>query len=465
VVPFLPGHPKRIITRPNNNKQEQQQQQPVMATTTTTRTLKFDDGAVQFRQRIAVSLLSHRNLLLRNIRNDADAADVLMGGGGTGTSSIGLRDYEVSFLRLIDALTNGTVIEINNTGTQLRFRPGTLIGGVLSVPHQCPNSNHSRSISWFLEGLWPILPFCKEAVSLTLVGITEGRCRQDASVDYWKNNLPSVLRQFGIDTITTSTPGTTSTTGTTTTTNNNHDFFDAGAGGFSLRILNRSCDGDGRVHVSCPIVRTALTPIDWTDMGRYKRIRGLVKSANASQTARVAYAAKGVLQQLLPDVWIHTERIARTTMTTARNNNDDEVEDANATADVTSRLTVTLTVESTTTCTFTTETAADRRALPEDVGHIAAAHLLHALHAQGGGVVDGGGITPLVLLYMCLTPEDVSRVRCGALSPYTIASLRLYHEAFGVEFKITPEYGETTTKTVLLSCLGTGYRNMARAST
>jgi RNA 3'-terminal phosphate cyclase-like protein len=430
-----------------------------MATMTTTRTLKFDDGAVQFRQRIAVSLLSHRNLLLRNIRNDAEAADVM---GGTASSSIGLRDYEVSFLRLIDALTNGTVIEINNTGTQLRFRPGTLIGGNLTVPHQCPTSN-SRSISWFLEGLWPILPFCKEAVSLTLVGITEGRCRQDASVDYWKNNLPSVLRQFGIDTIT-STPGSSTTT-SATTTNNNQDFFDAGAGGFSLRILNRSCDGDGRVHVSCPIVRSALTPIDWTDMGRYKRIRGLVKSANASQTARVAYAAKGVLQQLLPDVWIHTERIARTAMTktTARNNNNDEVEDA-TTSTTTSRLTVTLTVESTTSCTFTTETAADRRALPEDVGHVAAAQLLHALHAQGGGVVDGGGITPLVLLYMCLTPEDVSRVRCGALSPYTIASLRLYHEAFGVEFKITPEYGEQT-KTVLLSCLGTGYRNMARAST
>jgi RNA 3'-terminal phosphate cyclase-like protein len=452
---FYSPRPPKKKTPNNNNKQ--QATTAIMATTT--RTLKFDDGAVQFRQRIAVSLLSHRNLLLRNIRNDAEAADVMGGGDG---SSIGLRDYEVSFLRLIDALTNGTVIEINNTGTQLRFRPGTLIGGVLSVPHQCPNSN-SRSVSWFLEGLWPILPFCKEAVSLTLVGITEGRCRQDASVDYWKNNLPSVLRQFGIDTITTSTAGSTSTTCTTTTTNNNQDFFDAGAGGFSLRILNRSCDGDGRVHVTCPIVRTALTPIDWTDMGRYKRIRGLVKSANASQTARVAYAAKGVLQQLLPDVWIHTERIARTTMMTARN--DDEVEDANATADVTSRLTVTLTVESTTACTFTTETAADRRALPEDVGHVAAAHLLHTLHAQGGGVVDGGGITPLVLLYMCLTPEDVSRVRCGALSPYTIASLRLYHEAFGVEFKITPEYGATTTKTVLLSCLGTGYRNMARAST
>jgi RNA 3'-terminal phosphate cyclase-like protein len=65
-------------------------------------------------------------------------------------------------------------------------------------------------------------------------------------------------------------------------------------------------------------------------------------------------------------------------------------------------------------------------------------------------------------LWMCLGPEDVSRIRLGTLSPYTIASLRLYKEAFGVEFKVTPD---PQTKTVLLSCLGTGFRNMARAST
>ena len=50
-------------------------------------TLRFDDGAVQFRQRIVVSLLSHRPLLIRNIRaNDLQHP--------------GLKDYEASFLRL-----------------------------------------------------------------------------------------------------------------------------------------------------------------------------------------------------------------------------------------------------------------------------------------------------------------------------------------------------------------------------
>ena len=45
---------------------------------------------------------------------------------------------------------------------------------------------------------------------------------------------------------------------------------------------------------------------------------------------------------------------------------------------------------------------------------------------------------------------------------YTIESLRLFKQAFDVEFKVRPDHD---TKTVLLSCLGTGFRNMAKAST
>lgn len=93
---------------------------------------------------------------------------------------------------------------------------------------------------------------------------------------------------------------------------------------------------------------------------------------------------------------------------------------------------------------------------------------------------------------MCLTPEDVSRIRLGPLSRYTVVTLRLLKEAFGVEFKLRMEEGErgsrggdgsgsegedeegyyegngkrrTVGGTVICSCLGIGYRNMARAST
>ena len=85
------------------------------------KTLRFEDGATQFRLRLVVSLLSHKPLLIRNIRAD----DI---------ENPGLKDYEASFLRLIDNMTNGSKMEINNTGTQLKFHPGVLLGG--DIEHQ-----------------------------------------------------------------------------------------------------------------------------------------------------------------------------------------------------------------------------------------------------------------------------------------------------------------------------------------
>jgi hypothetical protein len=61
----------------------------------------------------------------------------------------GLRDFEASFLRLLDKITNGCQIEINDTGTKLRYKPGMIIGGS-ELEHDC---GKSRGIGWFLEGL------------------------------------------------------------------------------------------------------------------------------------------------------------------------------------------------------------------------------------------------------------------------------------------------------------------------
>ena len=120
--------------------------------------------------------------------------------------------------------------------------------------------------------------------------------------------------------------------------------------------------------------------------------------------------------------------------------------------------------------------------LPEDLGKWSATLLLHEIHA--GGCIDTS-CQSFALLMMCLTPEDVSRIRLGPLSQYTVVSLRLYKEALGVEFKLRVEEdrgrgngdeddsdeddydgkGDRGQKTVVCSCLGIGYRNMARAST
>ena len=398
-------------------------------------TLRFDDGAVQFRQRIVVSLLSHRPLLIRNIWSDD-------------LRNPGLKDYEASFLRLIDQLTNGSKMEINSTGTQLRFKPGGLLGG--EVEHECPQS---RSIGWFLEGILPLAPFGKEPLEVTFSGITDGLCEVDPSADYWKRSTTQIFQQFGIGSDEdeeykpeieivqrAAAPTTSSETASAAATNANNHYT-------------------GKVRLVCPIAKPELASIDWTDPGKIKRVRGnsiSCKIVSSSMAARVAYAAKGVFHRLLPDVWIHTD-----VHTPKRNRCGPDP-----------GMMVVVTSESTTGVALTAECCMNHhnalnddgennrgKELPEELGQRVAYTLLEEI--RRGGCIDTTSQS-LVFLWMALTPEDVSRIRVGTLSQYSIETLRLIKEAFGVEFKVTPDM---ETKTVLMSCLGTGYRNMARAST
>ena len=63
---------------------------------------------------------------------------------------------------------------------------------------------------------------------------------------------------------------------------------------------------------------------------------------------------------------------------------------------------------------------------------------------------------------MALSPEDISRVRIGTLSKYSIRSLRSLKDAFDIEFKLK---ADVATKTIVMSCLGVGFRNMAKRVT
>lgn len=399
-----------------------------------TKTMKFEDGAVQFRQRLVVSILSHRPLLITNIRSDDLEAP-------------GLRDYEASFLTLLDRMTNGSTIEINATGTQLRFKPGVLLGG--DIFHKCPISNSTTqdesdfsasmrnvSVGWFLEGILPLAPFGKTPLQLTLEGITDGMCDTDLSPDYIATSIIPIFLRIGIGADADDGPPP------------------------SIKVTKRGAAplGGGSVVFCCPIVKEISRPLELIDPGKIKRVRGTVVSCRIppSSAARTAHAAKGLLHRLLPDVWIHTD-----THSSSGKKNQNGAGGCGSSPG----LSICLAAESTEGIIIAAETCLDpskhsRGALlPEDLGVKASAMLLDEI--RKGGCVDTGAQS-FALLLMCLGPEDVSRVRIGNLSQYTIASLRLFKEAFGVEFKIK---ADSETKTVLLSCLGTGFRNMARAST
>jgi RNA 3'-terminal phosphate cyclase-like protein len=378
--------------------------------------LRFEDGAVQFRQRLIVSLLSHRPILIRNIRS----GDL---------QHPGLKDYEASFLRLLDAITNGTQMEINATGTQLKFRPGTLLGG--EYEHQCPDS---RSIGWFLEGILPLGPFGKESLTITFTGLTDGCCETDPSPDYWQRSALPLMSHFGIGV----------------------DSDDDVAP--QIKVLHRAAapvsEHKGQVLFQCPIVRSQLSSIDYCDPGKIKRVRGNATSCkivSSSMAARVAYSAKGVFHKLLPDVWIHTD------VHTPKRHACGPSPGMSLVVSSESTTGVVLTAE----CCLDHSSKENRAAmeLPEELGQRGACMLLEEI--RRGGCIDTT-CQSLVFLWMALTPEDVSRIRVGTLSQYSMETLRLIKRAFDVEFKVTPEM---ETKTVLLSCLGMGYRNMAKAST
>lgn len=189
-------------------------------------------GCTQFRQRIVFATLAHRKLRIDGIRDKDEAP--------------GLRDFEANFLRLIEKLTNGCRIEINETGTMLKYSPGWITGG--SFEHDCGTG---RSIGWFLEGILPLMPFGKKAVNAVFTGITNDDA--DLTVDMIKSIHLPTMTHFGV------------------------------SEGLKLDILARGCPplGGGRVTLSCPVVRE-LKAISLTDEGFIKRIRGLTYSCKVS---------------------------------------------------------------------------------------------------------------------------------------------------------------------------------------
>ena len=356
------------------------------------------------------------------------------------------------------------------------------------MEHTCPSSS-GRSVGWYLEGIAPLAAFGKEPLSLTLHGITDGTSDIDPSPDYLSASFIPLMIKLGIG-----------------------GDDDDGRNPPSIKVTRRGAApmGGGTVHFYCPIVKE-LKPIELLNFGKVKRVRGNAISCRIppSSSARVAHSAKGVLHRLLPDVWIHTD-VHSGSRRKANNNNDDGT--GGGGCGQSPGLSVLLTATTTEGTCLSAECSMNHNLrssggnddgdnntynqpilerkqmeLPEDLGKRSSALLLHEIHA--GGCVDTS-CQSFALLLMCLTPEDVSRIRLGPLSQYTIASLRLYKEALGVEFKLRVDDNSEhqhdddddeeeeddeddgfrrkrkfDQRTVICSCLGIGYRNMARAST
>jgi RNA 3'-terminal phosphate cyclase-like protein len=221
------------------------------------KTLRFE-GSALFRARVISSILSGKTLIIKNIRADDREPGVV--------------DYEASFLRLVDQLLDGSSIEINETGTMLKFKPGIVLGG--EITHDCVCT---RAIGWYVEGILPILIFAKKPTKLILTGVTNNQ--MDLSVDTLRVVTLPLLRNFGIE-------------------------------GVNLNVKQRGAapNGGGLIELTCPTIRE-LRPVNITESGLVKRVRGVAFCAKISPKVltRVVDSARSVLNDYLPDVYIHTD--------------------------------------------------------------------------------------------------------------------------------------------------------------
>ncbi|KAJ3358407.1 hypothetical protein GGF32_000427 [Allomyces javanicus] len=372
-------------------------------------------GHRHLRERLVLAVLSGRALIIDRIRADSDAP--------------GLADYEITLLKLLDAVTNGTEVRISHTGTQLVFSPGVLVGGPVDL--EIPPS---RAVGYYLEALIAVAPFAKKPVAATLHGgaITacEGthRAFTDASADTLRTaTLPFLSRAYGLD-----------------------------AAGLELQVVRRGAPplGGGSVRlVVQPAHPASLRPAQGlTDAGRIRKIRGVAACTRVSPAlaTRIANSARAVLTRYIPDVYVYADAARK--------------EQAGASPG----FSLSLVAESTTNIIYTADVAArprtedDEGALndPELLGETCAKGLLEAI-AQGACV--DRAVEWLALVFAVTCSDDVSKLilpRRGehGLDKITIQYLRDLHTFFNVQFKIS----EPTQDTVQLAGVGVGYNGIFR---
>lgn len=354
----------------------------------------------------------------------------------------GLIEDEVQCLRVISLISNCRV-EINETGTALSLKPGTLKGGNIvydSVP---------RSVN-MVKLLCSVLflgPFCKDSLDLRLVGgITED---EFYNVDLFKAITINLLEKFGLQ-------------------------------GASIELEKRGLapNGGGSIRFFCPNVKTQLQiPKDLSAQVKLLRIRGTIFSLCVSpQLAnRVASVCRSHLERFASDVYFGTDCKARSTISTTPASGTNKaikpspgfggaiwVETVKP-ADVESEHHPPI-ISLLGVCDF-----AKVEQSPEDFGKQLAMKFLKEV--KRGGNIDTFHQCLLIILMACC-PEDVVKAKVGSeLSPQCVDTLRIIKRILNVTFKIVrckeeeEEDDEEEKCAIMLSCLGGGIGNTARKVT
>ncbi|XP_058444494.1 probable RNA 3'-terminal phosphate cyclase-like protein [Malaya genurostris] len=368
-------------------------------------------GCNFLKQRLILSTLSGKPIEIRDIR--------LVDGNNPG-----LREYEIDLLKLLDRVTNGSRVRIDQSGCSLTYQPGLLHGGVFQ--HDCCVE---RGIGYYLDVLLALGPFCKLPMDVTLTGVTNSV--ESPSVDHIKASGFATLKRFLL--------------------------VDEG---LELVIRKRGLmpAGGGEVGFKCP-VRKTLKAIQCTKPTMVKRIRGMAYCCKVSPAManRSVESAKGVMLNFLPDVYINTDQHK------GKRSGNSPGYGVNLVAETTDG------TKFSAEATSRTLLSGENPSIPEELGKEAGLKLLDEIYR--GGCVDST-FQWMVALFMALGQKDVSKFLIGPLSSYSIYFLQHLREFFGITFKLENATEEDDdlgdddanagSNKVMLTCVGIGYSNYSK---
>ena len=356
----------------------------------------------------------------------------------------GLAPHEISFLRLLEAVTNGSNIEISYTGTTFVYRPGLITGSTSgtgasggAIRHELP-AGCSRGVSYFLIPLCLLAPFSKAPMNVLFSGpgvVTSATPAGDMSADSVRTAILPLYSVFGIS--------------------NN----------IELRILRRSNLGPGGKGGAGEVqlifghqVRLPKT-IHILNPGRVKKIRGVAycTGVSASNNARIIEAARGILNPLNGDTYIFSDVSSAPYLPSSEKSNPKTKKKIGV------GFGISLVAESSTGSLYSADVASSPAGgtPPEDLGRQCAYQLLETI-SFGGSVSLAAA--PTLLTLMAMGSEDVGRLQIGknVIGAEQIIALGRDLRAFGASGWALRESATGQDGDMVVSVVGRGVGNVGR---
>ncbi|KAH0559453.1 hypothetical protein GP486_004034 [Trichoglossum hirsutum] len=387
---------------------------------------------------------SQRSLTYRLILSTLTGRQVHISGiRPSSPTNPGLANHEISFLRLLEAITNGSEITISYTGTTLLYRPGLIVGSATGsgvsggvIRHE-PPPGCVRGISYFLIPLCLLAPFSKSPVNVLFTGpgvITSATSAGDVSVDTVRTAVLPLFEQFGIS--------------------NN----------IELRILRRSCAGPegrgGAGEVQLIFSHQVRLPktIHLMNPGKIKRVRGVAycTGISSANNARMIEAARGVLNFFINDIYIFSDVSPAPFLPMTDGSN------AGAKRRIGVGFGLSLIAESSASVIYSADVVSPPSGgqPPEIIGQRCAHQLLESVSL--GGCVSPLG-APIMLTLMAMGSEDVGRLQMskGVIGTEEIIGLGRDLRRFGASGWGIRD-GERDDGDVIVSVVGRGVGNVGR---